>query len=172
MRGPIFVRAAVLACGLATISDAASPQAPGQPTPFPVDRQIERYTRQQTLPDPIRDRERAEQERLKRLGLPVYEPAKPGAGTKSRPGDPGAVSAPAAPTFDPQYQRLDRNRDGGLSRQEYVNSRMRAMPPQLKGTWREREYRDRVNAQYRALNRNTDRRITPDELQRLPGARY
>jgi hypothetical protein len=172
MRGRVFYRAAVFACAVAAISDAASAQAPGQPTPFPVDRQIERYTRQQTLPDPIRDRERAEQERLKRLGLPVYEPAKPAAGAKSRPGDPAAVSAPAVPTFDPQYQRLDRNRDGGLSRQEYVNSRMRAMPPQFRNTWREREYRDRVNAQYRAINRNTDRRITPDELQGLPGARY
>jgi hypothetical protein len=172
MRGRVLVRAAVLACALAAMSDAATAQAPGQPTPFPVDRQIERYTRQQTLPDPIRDRERAEQERLKRLGLPTYEQPKPGGGAKAKPGDPAAVSAPAVPTFDQQYQRRDRNRDGGVSRQEYVNSRMRAMPPQFKNTWREREYRDRVNAQYRAINRNNDRRITPDELQSLPGARY
>jgi len=173
MRGRIFFRAAVLAGALTAISGVASAQqVPGQPNPFPVDRQIERYTRQPTLPDPIRDRDRAEQERLKRLGLPYQEPAKPGSATKSRPGDPAAVSAPAVPTFDPQYQRVDRNRDGGISRQEYVNSRMRAMPPQYKNTWREREYRDRVNAQYRAINRNTDRRITPDELQSRPGQRY
>jgi hypothetical protein len=167
MRGRVLLRAALAACALAAIPEAVSAQRPpGQPAPFPVDRQIERYTRQPALPDPIRDRERAEQERLKRLGLPVHEPPKAGPGKSSEP------LAPAVPAFDRHHQRFDVNRDGSLSRQEYVNSRMRAMPPQYKNTWREREYRDRVNAQYRAINRNRDRRITPDELQNPPSGRF
>jgi Ca2+-binding EF-hand superfamily protein len=62
---------------------------------------------------------------------------------------------------------MDKNRDGVVSRQEYLNSRARTVPPSVRGTWRERPYAERAQSRFRSSDQNGDGRITPDEM---PGA--
>jgi hypothetical protein len=148
--------------------------------PFSVDGQLQRYSRQPALPDPIRDREAAERERLRRLGLPYYDPEAAKAATKTAPGAvPGGVGATASPSQSPtlrdldrNYSRHDSNRDGVISRGEYLNSRARVTPPAARNTFRERIFQERAASRFRANDRNGDGRLSPDELQDLRNPRF
>jgi hypothetical protein len=197
MRGSVLLRAAALACLAAAFADPSLAQRPqsmpqyqpppplqyqqqGPAQPFSVDGQLQRYNRQQTLPDPVRQRDEAERDRLKRLGLPYFDPATPKTGTTGNqatpPGAPaggiGVTASPALRDLDRNYSRHDANRDGVITRQEYLGSQGRTRPSPLRNTFRERTFQERADSRFRANDRNRDGRITPDELQDLRNPRF
>lgn len=79
-------------------------------------------------------------------------------------------SASGAPHFDSGVRRLDDNRDGAISRQEYFQGRSRMVAPGLRGDDRLRRQQERLNSQFRDADRNRDGKVTPDELRR--GSRF
>ena len=95
-----------------------------------------------------------------KLGLP-----------ENRLEDPHAPAAPTAPSrFDPGTSRLDSDRDGAISRQEYFQGNTRAITPGFRGEQRHRQGQERLDSQFRNADRNRDGKVTPAELQR--GSRF
>jgi hypothetical protein len=110
-----------------------------------VDRALQRLYR-----DPLHDK----------LGLP-----------ENKLDDPQAPAVPTAPPgFDPGTSRLDSDRDGTISRQEYFQGNTRAITPGFRGEQRYRQGQERLDSQFRNADRNRDGKITPGELQR--GSRF
>lgn len=190
MRGSVLLRVVVLGGALAAFAVPAAAQQrsqskpqynppvetqPYQVQPFSAERQMQRYN-QPTLPDPVRDRARAERDRLKRLGLPYFDPdakapGAPGTGTPGGAAQPGGIGITAmtgAAPPDPNFSRMDTNRDGIVSRQEYLNAQSRTVPPSVRNTWRERPFVERANSRFRTNDLNKDGRITPDEMSSSP----
>jgi hypothetical protein len=190
MRGSVLLRVVVLGGALAALAMPAAAQQrpqskpqynppietqPYQVQPFSAERQMQRYN-QPTLPDPVRDRARAERDRLKRLGLPYFDPdakapGAPGIGTPggaTTPGGIGITAVPGSAPPDPNFSRMDTNRDGIVSRQEYLNAQSRTVPPSVRNTWRERPFVERANSRFRTNDLNKDGRITPDKMSPSP----
>ncbi len=87
------------------------------------------------------------------------------------PSAPAAPTAPA-PAFDPGIARLDSNNDGVVSRDEYVRGNNRQFGTGAAGSARERVYRERLSSQFGNADQNRDGKVSPEELQGIPGARF
>lgn len=85
---------------------------------------------------------------------------------------PPPATAPTTPRFPEQYQALDRNGDGRITRDEYMRSRERVPPASFTTGTRERIMQERLNSQFRETDQNGDGVITPNELQNNVNPRF
>ena len=140
---------------------AAQQTQTGKPAAPPWDDRVKRfYGRGDTQQEIDGATRRLYDDPLRKYGVP-----------ENRRGDPRAPdSASTAPGFDYGVRRLDDNRDGAISRQEYFQGRARMVAPGLQGNERLRRQQERLNSQFRDADRNRDGKITPDELRR--GSRF
>jgi hypothetical protein len=130
----------------------AGPAAP------PWDDKVKRfYSRGDPQQEIDRARRRLYDDPLHRLGVP-----------ENRFEDPHAPDAPrtAPPAFDPGVSRLDNDRDGAISREEYFQGRTRLITPGFRGEQRQRRHQERLDSRFRDADRNRDGKITAEELQR------
>lgn len=103
---------------------------------------------------------RALQDPATRAGLPPNAPIAP---------PPAAAPTTALPT---QVERLDRDRDGRISRDEYFRGRNRIPPAGFATDTRQRIFEQRLDTQFKQLDLNHDGTLTPDELEASPKARF
>lgn len=98
---------------------------------------------------------------LKALGLP----------SNARPGSkPGA--AVVAPEGLGSYRSFDRDRDGSISREEFMASRSRGFRSGRGGDARSRRHRSRLDSQFRGADSNRDGKVSADELQGRRNSRF
>ena len=81
---------------------------------------------------------------------------------------------PDSPTtaFPDQFQRLDRNGDGRITRDEYMRGRDRTPPASFTTGTRQQIMQQRLDSQFRETDQNGDGAITPDELQNNVNPRF
>ena len=87
------------------------------------------------------------------------------------PSAPVAPTAPA-PAFDPGVARLDSDNDGAVSRDEYVRGNDRQFGTGGAGSARQRVFRERLSSQFGNADLNRDGKVSPEELQSIPGTRF
>lgn len=76
-----------------------------------------------------------------------------------------------APVFD-RYTGIDANRDGEISRPEYMRGNARFIGVGPRSDARRRAYISRLRSRFRGVDRNNDGRITPQELEGLRNFRF
>ena len=130
---------------------ARSPVDPLAPPPIPADPMAKQD-------EAIR---RALQDPALRAGLPPNATIAP----------PADAAAPAT-TLPTQVERLDRDRDGRITRDEYFRGRDRVPSAGLATDTRQRILQQRLDTQFKQLDQNHDGAITPDELQANPNSRF
>jgi hypothetical protein len=128
-----------------------SPVDPLAPPPIPADPMAKQD-------EAIR---RALQDPALRAGLPPNAPIAP-----------PSNAAPPATGLPTQADRLDRDRDGRITRDEYFRGRERVPPAGLTTDTRQRILQQRLDTQFKQLDQNHDGAITPDELQANPNSRF
>lgn len=85
---------------------------------------------------------------------------------------PPPAPATSATAFPGQFQRLDRNGDGRITRDEYMRARDRTPPASFTTGTRQQIMQQRLNSQFRDTDQNGDGAITPDELQNNVNPRF
>lgn len=130
---------------------ARSPVDPLAPPPLPADPMAKQD-------EAIR---RALQDPALRAGLPPNAPIAP-----------PSNAAPPATGLPTQAERLDRDRDGRITRDEYFRGRDRVPSAGLATDTRQRILQQRLDTQFKQLDQNHDGAITPDELQANPNSRF
>jgi hypothetical protein len=78
---------------------------------------------------------------------------------------PPPETAPSTTTLPDRFQPLDRDRDGRITRDEYMRGRDRIPPASFATDTRQQIMRQRLDSQFRQADHNRDGAITPDELQ-------
>ena len=164
-RAAVLAAAAIVLAAPAILPGGAAAQGtqPGAgPAAAPWDDKVKRFF---SRGDPQQEIDRATRglydDPLHRLGVP-----------ENRLEDPHAPDAPppAPPAFDPGVSRLDGDRDGAISREEYFQGRTRLITPGSRSEQRHRRHQERLDSRFRDADRNRDGKITPEELQR--GGRF
>ncbi len=105
----------------------------------------------------------------------LYGGSVPLTGPSLPEGPPGAQSRNATPDASARaFPRYDLNGDGVISADEYSAVHMRAAPadPTAADAARRRTLMERFSSRFRAADRNGDGRVTPDELNADPNARF
>lgn len=134
-----------------------------QPKPFPWERDTDRFFNG-GLPKVENPIDRRIKEGLKSLGLPNQPQLDITGETAPLPEPPG-LSQSVIP-------RLDTNRDGEVSQQEYLLGRQRPGTAGRQGTARQVYRAQRLNSRFRAADRNRDGRLTGDEIDAMQGRRF
>lgn len=120
-----------------------------------------------TLPDPLAERDRA----IKRLfGDPGRRVGLPPQPNLNQPGE--AAPPPAELTLPTEVQRLDRNHDGAVSRDEYFRGRTRMVPVGPAGDARQRQLQERLDSRFRDADRDRSGTVTPQELDQYGSPRF
>lgn len=142
------------------------PAAPRQAVPpkLPWERDVERYFSRQAQDPGMTGLRKMYEDPLAKYGLPA-NPAPSSLAPRQ--------GAPPPATLPPEVDRLDANRDGTITRQEYLSGRTRT-PPVLGGTpsLREQALNARNNTRFRHTDRNGDGIVTPGELGSAPNSRF
>ncbi len=100
----------------------------------------------------------------KRLGLPSHAKI-------NQPKGPNApVVAPV--TLDPVVSHLDIDRDGSISRSEYVQGRSRLSNFGVKTNRNDQRRTRRLASQFRRTDSNGDGKVSPEELQARGSGRF
>ena len=97
------------------------------------------------------------------LGLPanrVFRPPQPDA------------AAGVAPTLGPAVSRLDTNRDGAISRTEYLQGRSRLPNLGVRSNRLNQRWNRRLQSQFRRTDTNRDGKVSAQELQARGNARF
>lgn len=71
-----------------------------------------------------------------------------------------------------RYSRLDRDRNGSISRQEYMAGRSRVSRNGVAGKSKQRRYKSRLNNNFRAADSNRDGKISASEIGALGKRRF
>lgn len=136
------------------------------PLVLPWDAEVKRFRQRSGRllgPDPQARLDQAlrklNQDPMARLGYSANVP-------QSRDPEAGpAAAAPAAPPAFDRFSGMDRDRDGAISRQEYMSARSRFFPAGRTGATRRRAVTARLKARFRRMDSNRDGRITAEELE-------
>ena len=134
-----------------------------QPKPFPWEKNADKFF-SRSVPEIENPIDKRINEGLRRLGLPP-QPKLDITGEEIPQTEPPGLSQTVLP-------RLDTNRDGYVSRQEYVSSRQRVGTVGRRGTQHHVHRNQRIDARFRAADRNRDGRLSPDEIDQIKGPRF
>lgn len=85
---------------------------------------------------------------------------------------PGMKSATTAPVGLDRYARLDVDRDGSISRREYMLGRFRGSRAGVAGESKRLRYQARLASRFRAADRNRDGEISAEEIAKLRNPRF
>lgn len=134
-----------------------------QPKPFPWERDADKFF-SRNIPKVENPIDKRIQEGLRSLGLPA-QPKLDTSGESAPLPEPPGLSQTVIP-------RLDTNRDGTVSRQEYLLGRQRPGTAGSQGTMRNVHRAQRLNSRFRAADRNRDGRLTGPEIDAMKGRRF
>ncbi len=140
---------------------ASGVDAQTQPAPFPWERETNSLLQPKKL-DRLGHARRVLNRDVRKLQLP-----------KNRRLGSGAGTAAAQPSSDAtRHGRLDTNRDGFVSRGEYLNGRARSARAGVDGWARNNSRRSRLDSRFRSADRNGDGRLSGTELGSLRNRRF
>lgn len=150
-----------MAAGVLFVCSAANAQQ--QPPPFPWEKGADNFFRQgiPKIENPI---DKRINEGLKRLGLPP-QPKLDITGETVPQEEPPGLSDTVLP-------RIDHNRNGFVSRDEYMRSRRRGLTAGARGIERYVRREQRFDARFRAADTNRDGRLSATEIDRMQGRRF
>lgn len=157
---------------VAFLAAAVPASAQDQPAPFPWERQVDQFQKGPTAnplfrpyrpANPLASQQRRLQRGLRALGLPENPSPNPGTGSRGTPSAPLDLTA---------YERLDPNRDGTITRQEYFQNRLRSIPVGPRGERQRQRTLQRMIARFRGADTNRDGRVSVEELQSLRNPRF
>jgi hypothetical protein len=107
---------------------------------------------------------RARQEKgIKSLALPS---------NRKLPGLKSASTGASATVGLDSYAGLDNDRDGVISRQEYMSGRFRGSRAGVAGNSKRQRYQSRLDSRFRAADRNRDGKISAAEIANLRNPRF
>lgn len=152
-----------LVLGLITLGfiGATAAAAPMQPAPFPWERKSDKPAKSKIV-DPLDRARRVLDRDFRRLKLPGNRVFDTGAAQDGTQPAPGAT----------RYDRLDSDRDGFVSRGEYVRARSRPVRAGAQGRARYDAHRARLDSRFRAADRNGDGRLSSGELDGIQNRRF
>lgn len=140
---------------------------PGDPILMPWERKLRDFYRRQNprLPDTGTDEalRKINKDPLARLG---YEPMQP------PPAAPENTAPEELGFTAPGVARLDSDRDGSISREEYFRGRDRTFMAPDENPTRRRVYLERLDSRFRYADRDNDGQVSPAELGEIPNARF
>lgn len=134
-----------------------------QPKPFPWEKNADRFFKR-TLPKVENPIDKRIQEGLKSIGLPKQPELDTTRDAEPLPEPPG-LSETVIP-------RLDQNRDGVVSRQEYMLKRQRPATAGSQGTSVKVRRLERLNSRFRSADRNRDGKLSGPEIDAMKGRRF
>ncbi len=155
--------AAVLIGALVAGASPSLVLAQQQPTPFPWEQKTDRFLNRGVpkVENPI---DRRINEGLRSLGMPTQPKLDITQDAAPLPEPPG-LSQTVLP-------RLDANRDGQVSQQEYRFGRDRPGVAGERGTLNHLRRTQRLNSRFRAADRNRDGRLSAPEIDAMKGRRF
>jgi|GEM_PF-1141072 hypothetical protein len=134
-----------------------------QPTPFPWEKNEDRFFGR-TAPKIVNPIDKRIEDGLKSMGLP----GQPKLDT-TQDAQPLAEPPGLSQTIMP---RMDTNRDGEVSRQEYMLSRQRPGVAGSQGTASHVRRYERLDSRFRAADRNGDGKLSGPEIDAMKGRRF
>ncbi len=156
----------LIAAGL--VGSGGITQVYGQQLVRPWERDLQRLYNQDRkvlqprLPNPAQDALRKlRRDPLAKLGLPANQAPLP-------QNSPETIE----PTFSPNTAGYDRDGDGGVTREEYFSSQRRSYGAGVGSSSRRQRALSRLDSQFRAADIDRDGKVTAQELNSLPGARF
>jgi hypothetical protein len=134
-----------------------------QPKPFPWENNANKFLNRGVpkIENPI---DKRINQGLKSLGLPTQPQLDTTKNAKPLPEPPGLSEA--------VIPRLDSNRDGVVSRDEYFTGRRRPATTGTEGTNQHVRRMQRLNSRFRAADRNRDGRLSGTEIDAMKGRRF
>lgn len=158
MRG---VLAIVLGLAVACVIGASAAEAQTQPKPFPWERKTDRLLHPKRI-DRVEHARRVLNRDVRKLTL-----------GKNRIFGSGAAATRTPPASDAaRHSGLDTNRDGFISRDEYMSGRTRPARAGRFGRARRNARQSRLNSRFRAADRNRDGKLSTGELGSLGNRRF
>lgn len=157
-------RVAAAVAAAATLALAAPAGRAQEPLPLPNQRDVDRILNPQapTYENPLDKRIR---EGIKSIGLQPQPDLNDPGGAEPPPEDQPGLSATVVP-------RLDTNRDGFVSRDEYFDDRLRPPVVGSRGTERHVKRYRRTQSRFRQADRDGDGRLSSDEIDAMEGRRF
>lgn len=134
-----------------------------QPKPFPWEKNADKFFGR-TLPKIENPIDKRIKKGLKSIGLPTQPKLDITRDAKPLPAPPG-LSETVIP-------RLDQNRDGVVSRQEYMLKRQRSATAGSQGTANKVRRLQRLNSRFRSADSNRDGKLSGPEIDAMKGRRF
>jgi hypothetical protein len=134
-----------------------------QPKPFPWEKEADKFF-SRTIPKIENPIDKRINRGLKSIGLPNQPKLDITRDAKPLPEPPG-LSETVIP-------KLDQNRDGVVSRQEYMLKRQRAATAGSQGTATKVRRLQRLNSRFRGADSNRDGKLSGSEIDAMKGRRF
>ena len=155
------VIALVLGLAAACVIGVSAAEAQTQPEPFSWERKTNKLLQPKRI-DWLDRAHRVLNRDFRELNL-----------SKNRIFGSDAEATVAPPSSDAaRYGRFDTNRDGFISRGEYLAGRSRPVRAGAYGEARHSSRRSRLHSRFRAADRNRDGKLSTGELQRIQNRRF